>query len=170
MNTFFFWSTWATATNRPGSDITYTNNWPNEDLIDNKPTGEMVVWSVVSFVMLLAGVGALAWYFAVQRRKEPHIEEVYPEKDPLLALSATPSMKATLKYFWVVTALFVVQIAFGVLYSSLRGGGLGILWYSYSGMDPVFRCSNMAYTVRYFVDCNSMASNRIIYGSCSIRV
>ena len=89
MNSFFFWSTWATAANRPGSDITYTNNWPNEQLIDNKPTGEMVVWSVVSFVMLLAGVGALAWYFAVQKRKEPHIEEVYPERDPLLALSAT---------------------------------------------------------------------------------
>jgi nitric oxide reductase subunit B len=65
MNSFFFWSTWATAANRPGSDITYTNNWLNEQLIDNKPTGEMVVWSVVSFVMLLAGVGALAWYFAV---------------------------------------------------------------------------------------------------------
>jgi nitric oxide reductase subunit B len=125
MNTFFFWSTWATATNRPGGDITYTNNWPNEDLIDNKPTGEMVVWSVVSFVMLLAGVGALAWYFAVQRRKEPHIEEVYPEKDPLLALSATPSMKATLKYFWVVTALFVVQIAFGVLSAHYAVEGSG---------------------------------------------
>ena len=54
MNSFFFWSTWATAANRPGSDITYTNNWPNEQLIDNKPTGEMVVWSVVSFVMLLS--------------------------------------------------------------------------------------------------------------------
>ena len=125
MNTFFFWSTWATATNRPGGDITYTNNWPNEQLIDNKPTGEMVVWSVVSFVMLLAGVGALAWYFAVQRRKEPHIEEVYPEKDPLLALSATPSMKATLKYFWVVTALFVVQIAFGVLSAHYAVEGSG---------------------------------------------
>ena len=115
MNTFFFWSTWAAATNRPGGDITYTNNWPNEDLIDNKPTGEMVVWSVVSFVMLLAGVGALAWYYAVQRQNEPHIEETYPEKDPLLALSATPSMKATLKYFWVVTALFVVQVALGAI-------------------------------------------------------
>ena len=47
-------ATWATDTNRPGGNITYTNNWPNEDLIDNKPTGEMLVWSVVSFVMLLS--------------------------------------------------------------------------------------------------------------------
>ena len=49
--------------------------------------------------MLLAGVGALAWYFAAQKKKEPHIEEVYPDRDPLLAVSPTPSMKATLKYF-----------------------------------------------------------------------
>jgi len=125
MNTFFFWSTWATATNRPGSDITYTNNWPNEDLIDNKPSGEMVVWSVVSFVVLLAGVGALAWYYAVQRHKEPHIEEVYPEKDPLLALSPTPSMKATLKYFWVVTAMIVVQVVLGAITAHYAVEGSG---------------------------------------------
>lgn len=26
MNTFFFWTSWACITNRPNSDITYTNN------------------------------------------------------------------------------------------------------------------------------------------------
>lgn len=125
MNTFFFWSTWAAATNRPGSDITYTNNWPNEDLIDNRPTGEMVIWSVISFVVLLAAVGALTWYFAVQKHKEPHIAEVYPEKDPLLALSATPSMKATLKYFWVVAALIVVQVGLGAITAHYAVEGAG---------------------------------------------
>nr|WP_295970749.1 nitric-oxide reductase large subunit [uncultured Bacillus sp.] len=125
MNTFFFWSTWATATNRPNSDITYTNNWPNEKLIDNRPTGEMIVWSVVSFVVLLAGVGALTWYFAVQRHKEAHIEGVYPEKDPLLALSPTPSMKATLKYFWVVTALIVIQVGLGAVAAHYAVEGSG---------------------------------------------
>ncbi|MBB6445246.1 nitric-oxide reductase large subunit [Bacillus benzoevorans] len=125
MNAFFFWSTWAAATNRPGSDITYTNNWPNEKLIDNRPTGEMVVWSVVSFVVLLAGVGALAWYFAVQRRKENHADERYPEKDPLLALSPTPSMKATLKYFWIVAALMVVQVGLGAVAAHYAVEGAG---------------------------------------------
>lgn len=125
MNTFFFWSTWATATNRPGTEVTYTHNWPNEDLIDNRPTGELVIWSVISFVALLAGVGALTWYFAVQRHKEPHIEEVYPEKDPLLALSPTDSMKATLKYFWVVTALIVVQVGLGAITAHYAVEGSG---------------------------------------------
>ena len=114
MNAFFFWAAWACGTNRPGEDVTYTQNWPPESLIDNKPTSSSVVWSVISFVLLLGGIGALAWYYAVQKHKDP--EEVQlPEQDPLLALNATPSMKATLKYFWVVIALLITQIVMGAV-------------------------------------------------------
>ena len=116
MNAFFFWAAWACGTDRPGSNVTYTQNWPSEPLIDNHPTGAAVVWSVVSFMLLLAGVGALAWYFAVLNRKENGAEApAFPEKDPLRALVATPSMKATLKYFWVVAALIVAQIGLGAV-------------------------------------------------------
>lgn len=125
MNTFFFWSTWATVTNRPGDNVSYTNNWPSEVLVENRPTSELIIWSIISFVMLLAGVGTLAWYFAVQRHKEPHLPEVYPEKDPLLGLSPTPSMKATLKYFWVVTALIVVQVGLGAVTAHYAVEGSG---------------------------------------------
>ena len=114
MNAFFFWVSWACATNRPGSDITYTNNWPAESLIDNRPTGSIVVWSVVSFVVLLAGIGALSWHFAIERGREetPH---GIPSSDPLLDLKPTPSMMAALKYFWVVTAMIVVQVILGAI-------------------------------------------------------
>lgn len=114
MNAFFFWAAWACATNRPGQEITYTNNWPPEDLIDNRPTGPIIVWSVISFVLLLAGIGALAWYYAVLKEKEEHGFEP-PKRDPLLALEPTPSMKATLKYFWVVAALIVAQVGLGAI-------------------------------------------------------
>ena len=43
LNAFFFWASWACSTNRPGAEITYTNNWPSESLIDNQPSGEVVV-------------------------------------------------------------------------------------------------------------------------------
>ena len=43
--------------------ISYTQNWPHEPLIDNTPTADAVVWSVVSFVLLLAGVAGMVWYF-----------------------------------------------------------------------------------------------------------
>ncbi len=113
LSAFFFWASWACSTNRPGAEITYTNNWPSEALIDNRPSGEVVVWSVVSFV-LLAGIGALAWYFAVENRRT-EAEHELPPNDPLLALTPTPSMRATLKYFWVVTALIVVQVGLGAV-------------------------------------------------------
>jgi nitric oxide reductase subunit B len=115
MNAFFFWTAWACATERPGKAITYTNNWPAEPLIGNRPSASAIIWSVISFVLLLAGIGALSWYFAVEnRRGETEIAEA-PASDPLLALNPTPSMKATLKYFWVVIALAVVQVLLGAI-------------------------------------------------------
>jgi nitric oxide reductase subunit B len=112
LNAFYFWTSWACATNRPGQTITYTQNWPHEPLIDNRPTGANLVWSVVSFVLLLAGIGALAWYYAVLKHRE-RPEGAPPEQDPLLALNPTPSMRATLKYFWVVVGLIIVQVGMG---------------------------------------------------------
>ncbi|RPI75315.1 MAG: nitric-oxide reductase large subunit, partial [Ignavibacteriales bacterium] len=46
---------------------------------------------------------------------EPDDSESYPEKDPLLGLTPTPSMKATLKYFWVVMGLILLQVVMGVV-------------------------------------------------------
>jgi len=114
LNAFFFWTSWACATQRPGSEISYTNNWPAESLIANRPTGSIIVWSVVSFVVLLAGIAALASYFAVQN-SHTEVDHQPPARDPLLALNPTPSMRATLKYFWIVAALIVTQVGLGAV-------------------------------------------------------
>ncbi|MCH7995378.1 MAG: nitric-oxide reductase large subunit [Planctomycetes bacterium] len=124
LNAFFFWASWVCSTNRPGQDITYTNNWPAESLIDNRPTGAIVVWSVVSFVVLLAGIGALSFYFAVAREKEEAPHDI-PQSNPLLDLSPTPSMKATLKYFWIVTAMMLVQVGLGAITAHYAVEGSG---------------------------------------------
>ena len=62
LSAFFFWSSWAASTNRPDQTITYTSNWPHEPLVGNRPTGEAVVWTGVSIILLLAGIGAMASY------------------------------------------------------------------------------------------------------------
>lgn len=127
MNAFFFWATWATVTNRPGEDISYTHNWPPEALVGNVATGSMVFWSVISFVLLLAGIGALAWFYAMQRPDPRHpAHPECPTTDPLLAVKPTPSMRATLKYFWVAGALWVIQVLLGVVtaHYGVEGGGL----------------------------------------------
>lgn len=116
MSAFFFWATWSTSTNREGMDITYTNNWPGEELIDNEPSKSLLLWSILSVILLLGAVGAMVWYYAVLKGKEgPEHEAVAPESDPLLIIKSTPSMRATLKYFWVVTALILVQVGLGIV-------------------------------------------------------
>lgn len=115
MNAFFFWAAWACGTERPGNTVTYSQNWPAESLIGNAPTGSIVIWSVVSILALLAGVGAMVWYHARQGHRENEDAVAAPTKDPLLALQTTPSMRATLKYFWIVVALIVAQIGLGAV-------------------------------------------------------
>jgi nitric oxide reductase subunit B len=110
LTAFFFWTSWSTTTNRPGDDVTYTSNWPSEPLVANTPTAPTFMWTFVSILMMLGGIGALVWYHASQGKEE---HPVVPETDPLKSLKPTPSMKATAKYFWVVTALIVLQVVLG---------------------------------------------------------
>ncbi len=109
---FIFWSAWSAATTRPGDTITYTHNWPHEPLIGNRPTGDSVLWTGVSIIMLLAGICAMVWWYAAQKA------EAYPTPpalDPLGKWAPTASQKATLQYFWVVSALILTQILLGVV-------------------------------------------------------
>ncbi len=111
---FLFWASWSCVTERPGQEITYTHNWPPDDLVGNRPTGTMIVTSVVSFVLLLGGIGGLAWFFAASRetwRSEPTTTPA----DPLIGTEPTPSMRATHKYFWVVGGMAVAQIVAGIV-------------------------------------------------------
>ena len=71
------------------------------------------MWTGVSIIMLLAGICALVWWYASQKREEE--THPVPAQDPLGAWRASPSQRATLKYFWVVAALILVQILMGVV-------------------------------------------------------
>ncbi|WP_039748680.1 nitric-oxide reductase large subunit [Solimonas variicoloris] len=109
---FVFWTAWAATTNRPGSDISYTSNWPHEPLVGNTPTVGTGMWSVASIILLIAGIAGMVWYHA---RQQDHGAPAAPSRDPLLGASATPSMKATAKYFLTVIGLFLAQIGLGAI-------------------------------------------------------
>jgi nitric oxide reductase subunit B len=112
LNAFFFWTSWSCVTQRPGQEITYTNNWPSEELVANRPTGSLLLWTGFSVIMLLAGIGLMVWYYARRRGEAAdHLPVVFPLKNDL----QTPSQKATVKYFWIVTALLLVQVVMGVI-------------------------------------------------------
>src|SRR5690606_28851528 len=81
LGAFFFWTSWAAVTERPGLPITYTNTWPHEPLVDNRPSGANVVWSLVSIVLLLAAIGGVVAYRAARGEDGPAVRP--PEVDPL---------------------------------------------------------------------------------------
>lgn len=111
MATFFFWASWACVTERPGSDVTYTHNWPPDEQIGNVATGDLVLWTGFSIIMLLVGIGIMI--FVQARTKEE--ETLRPIEDPLMNQTVTPSMWAVKKYFWVVNLLILAQVLLGVI-------------------------------------------------------
>lgn len=137
MSRFFFWTAWAAATQRPGTKVTYTNNWPHEPLIGNVPSAENVVWSIASVVILLAGIGFLVWGWSFLRNHD-EADPVAPQQDPLAAFGLTPSQKALGKYLFLVVALLVFQVFIGgfTAHYTLEGQGFyGIdlsRWFPYS--------------------------------------
>ncbi len=113
LTAFFFWTAWAAAADRPGeTDLSYTSNWPHEPLVGNSMSTSAAMWSMVSIVLLIAGIGAMVWFHGGQK----HEAELLPPKaDPFIAVVATPSMKATRKYFFAVIGLMLLQIGMGAI-------------------------------------------------------
>jgi len=111
LNAFFFWISWACVTERPGQEITYTNNWPADELVGNHPTGSMHLWTGFSVIILLAGIGLMVLYYAKRRNEDEEAPKIFPLKGE----KQTPSQKATVKYFWTVSALLLVQVIMGVI-------------------------------------------------------
>lgn len=135
LSAFFWWTAWAAVTERPGSSITYTNNWPSEPLVDNRPPPSTFLWSAFSVTFLLAGIGLLGWHHAVTHgRGEP--SHSLPEFDPMRHFKATPSMLATAKYFWVLLALFLVQILFGAITAHYQIEGQLVYGYEMAEVLP----------------------------------
>lgn len=110
---FFFWASWSATTDRPGEHgLSYTSNWPHEPLVGNVPTTGNGIWSMVSIVLLIAGVAVMVLIHVAQPDDaEPRV----PQSDPLFSLKPTPSMRATAKYFYVVIGLLLLQIVMGVV-------------------------------------------------------
>ncbi|HEX4943709.1 MAG TPA: nitric-oxide reductase large subunit [Usitatibacteraceae bacterium] len=110
---FFFWSAWSAATDRPGeTGLSYTSNWPHEPIVGNTLPASASIWTIVSIVLLIAGIAAMLWYHGANHEAA---DPAAPPKDPLLTLAPTPSMKAVRKYFFVVIGLILVQIGMGAI-------------------------------------------------------
>ena len=114
LTAFFAWSAWAASARRPGHNYSYTNNWPPEELVDNGPTANVVLWSVVSLIALLGGIGLLfaafgRWNFLGWHGREQATLSFKRPGDVAL----TPAQRACAWFFLVMAALFLIQTMVG---------------------------------------------------------
>src|SRR5690625_1739634 len=122
LTAFFAWTAWAAAAERPGHTYSYTNNWPPEPRVENTPTADILVWSGISLVALLAGLGIL---FAIYGRWSRNIGWKGSESPSLRflqpgAVGITKAQKATAWFFLVVSLLFLVQSTLGAAVEHYR--------------------------------------------------
>jgi nitric oxide reductase subunit B len=114
LTAYFAWTAWAASALRPGTDYSYTNNWPPEPLVENEPTANVVVWSVLSLIALLGGIGLLfaafgRWNFLGWRGREQASLSFRTPGDVAL----TPAQRACAWFFLVMAALFLLQTLVG---------------------------------------------------------
>src|SRR5262245_41133922 len=114
LTSYFAWSAWAAAALRPGKDYTYTNNWPPEPLVGNKASAEVVLWSVLSLISLLGGIGVMMAAFGRWRllgwhgKDQQKLAFVEPGK-----VALTPAQRVTGYFFLVMALLFLLQSLLG---------------------------------------------------------
>lgn len=128
------WTAWACVATRPGTDASYTNNFPSEQLIGNAPTSATAIWSAASLLFLLFGIGGSLFFLG------RHSEDDWapnPNPSPLAMPDGhTPgSMRAILKFCAVVALLFLGQTLVGGALahyradpSSFYGWDMSTLW------------------------------------------
>jgi len=109
---FITWTAWASVANRPGENYSYTNNFPYDPSVGNMPVPGALLWSALSLIVLLAGIGIVLLMFG----KFDYLgwistgHHVHPH---LLPGQASAGQLALVKFFVVVALLFLAQTLVG---------------------------------------------------------
>ena len=122
LTSFFAWGAWATTARRPGTDYSYTNNWPPDPLVGNAPTSDALIWSMLSIIALLSGVGIVLYFFG---RYDWLGWRGAGEQTPVRFLrpgevALTPGQRSTVWFFLVMALLFLAQTLVGGLTAHYR--------------------------------------------------
>ncbi len=108
LTAFFAWAAWASYANIPGKNYSYTNNFPYEPLIGNGPSTATILWSALSLITLLAGIGLILFFFGRfnylgwRRRKD-----LLPPQ--LILGEPTAIERSSIKFFIVAIILLLFQ-------------------------------------------------------------
>src|SRR5262249_27226607 len=116
---FVTWAAWASTAQRPGHEGSYTLNFPYEPLAGNRPTGATLLWSGLSLIALLGGVGGVLLIFG-RFEELGWISEGRHVHPHLLPGESTPAQKALIKFFVVVALLLLMQTLVGAATAHYR--------------------------------------------------
>jgi len=112
---FFFWTAWCAGTLRPGDNHTYTNNWPYDPQAGNFVSGKSLVWSAISLVAFGLFLGLIIFLFHKYQFNKGATPYSPQPAQSLAEAKISSSQRKTAKYFFVVAALFFVQVNMGGL-------------------------------------------------------
>lgn len=112
LTSFFAWTAWASVTNRPGKSYSYTNNFPYDLDIGNVPSSDSLIWSALSILVLLCGIGVVLFSFGKFNYLGWKNQENLLQPKSLPGLY-TESQKGVIKYFVIVSLLFLAQSLLG---------------------------------------------------------
>jgi len=141
LSDFFFWGAWVCVAERPGSDFSYTHNWPYDPMAGNTPTSPTVLWSVLGMLAFVLACGIVLYYIG-QYNQIPNSFFKAPTKD-LLTLkrvsdfSPTKTQRASFKFFYVAIILFLLQVFSGILTINNFVDFFGFIGISFSETLPI---------------------------------
>ena len=109
---FIIYSALTTVARRPGTDVSWTQNWPYEPLVGNAPTASTFLWTWISFCFTFFCFGAVLFVYHRYIRGEDS-----GAFDPVLVAfrGLTQSQRKVGKYFVIVAAVLLLQIAAGAI-------------------------------------------------------
>ncbi len=109
---FLLYSALTTVARRPNTAWSWTENWPYEPEVGNTPTTNTFIWTWISFCFTFLAFGLVLFIYEFWLN---HPDDA--PMDPLLARfrPLTASQRKVGKYFLVVAAVLLVQIAAGTI-------------------------------------------------------
>jgi nitric oxide reductase subunit B len=109
---FLIFSALTTVARRPDTTSSWTENWPYEPEVGNIPTTNTFIWTWISFCFTFLCFGGVLFIykFWLESPDDRPMDSALVKFLPL-----TPSQRKTGKYFLVVAAVLLLQIAAGII-------------------------------------------------------
>ena len=104
----------------------------------------------------------MVWWYASRQHEEPLGDDAR-ETIRCSARSPTPSQRAIVKYFWVVSALILVQILLGVVTAHYGVEGNGFYGIPLASMPALQRDADLAPAARPVLDRDRVAGGRPVH-------